>query len=97
VEYNLWVEENMTPERIAAVMTDIFDKRNEVIIDNMARTLKQYDTIIIPWGAMHMPVIEAAVLNRGFREGNRHERLSLDFRTIPYAKLWQKWSEVNSE
>lgn len=96
-EYNVWVSENMTPERIAGVMFDILDKRNEVVIDSMLRTLKRYDTIIIPWGAMHMPAIEEAVLEQGFVPGVAHERLSLDFRAIPYAELWQKWTEQTQE
>ncbi len=92
-EYNLWINDNMSEESIAAVMVDIIDKRNEVVIAGMVKTLKRYDTIIIPWGAMHMPAIEAAVLEQGFTPGIAHERLSLDFRNIPYAVLWQKWSE----
>ncbi len=92
-EYNAWVSENMTQERIAGVMFDILDKRNEVVIDSMLRTLKRYDTIIIPWGAMHMPAIEEAVLEQGFVPGVARERLSLDFRTIPYVELWQKWAK----
>jgi hypothetical protein len=95
-EYNVWVKENMTPERIAVVMADILDKRNAVVIDSMVRTLKYYDTVIIPWGAMHMPAIEAAVLEQGFKPAVEQERLSLDFRTIPYAELWQKWSEASA-
>ncbi len=92
-EYNLWITENMTEEGVAGVMTDIIDKRNEVVIASMVRTLEHYDTIIIPWGAMHMPAIEAAVLDEGFTPGVARERLSLDFRAIPYAELWQKLSE----
>lgn len=96
-EYNLWANENMTQERIAGVMVDILDKRNEVVIDGMLRTLKHYDTIIIPWGAMHMSAIEAAVLEQGFVPGPARERLSLDFRDIPYAELWQKWLEQSGD
>jgi hypothetical protein len=90
-EYNVWVDENMTTEGIAGVMADILDKRNKVVIDSMIRSLVRYDTIIIPWGAMHMPAIEAAVVDRGFIPGDKRERLSLDFRTLPYVKLWQKF------
>ena len=93
VDYNLWIERNMTEEGIAGVMADILDKRNDAVIAGMVQTLKRYDTIIIPWGAMHMPAIEAAVLEQGFAPGKAQERLSLDFRTIPYGDLWQKWSE----
>ena len=89
VEYNSWVEENMTEEKINTVMHDILDRRNTVIIENFTRALRHYDTIIIPWGAMHMPAIEKAVLSKGFRIDEEQERLSLDFRTIPYASLWQ--------
>jgi len=97
VDYNLWIEENMSEEGLAGVMADILDKRNDAVIAGMVQTLKRYDTIIIPWGAMHMPAIEAAVLEQGFAPGKAQERLSLDFRTIPYGELWQKWAEQASE
>ena len=93
VDYNLWIEDNMSEEGLAGVMFDILDKRNDAVIAGMVQTLKRYDTVIIPWGAMHMPAIEAAVLEQGFAPGKAQERLSLDFRTIPYGELWQKWSE----
>jgi 23S rRNA G2445 N2-methylase RlmL len=46
---------------------------------------------------MHMPAIEAAVLGQGFAPGAARERLSLDFRAIPYADLWRKWSSGDNE
>ena len=91
-EYSAWANENMTPERVAGVMADIIDKRNESVIASLSKTLQHYDTIIIPWGAMHMPGIEAAILDQGFKQGEKKERMSLDFRTLPYRELWQKWS-----
>jgi len=91
-EYSVWANENMTPEQVAVVMADIIDKRNESVIASMSKSLQRYDTIIIPWGAMHMPAIEAAVVNQGFEPGEKKERMSLDFRTLPYRELWQKWS-----
>jgi len=92
-EYNSWVEANMTPETMTSVMYDIVGRRNEVIIGHFHETLKHYDTIIIPWGAMHMPAIEKAVLGKGFRVGEKQERLSLDFRSIPYEKVIQFFTE----
>jgi hypothetical protein len=91
-EYNVWVNEHMTPEGVAGVMADILDKRNAVVIDSLVRSLVHYDTIIVPWGAMHMPAIEEAVLGHGFEQGAVRERLSLDFRTIPYLELWQRFT-----
>jgi hypothetical protein len=73
-------------------MTDILDKRNALVIDNMVRSLEYYDTVIIPWGAMHMPAIEAAVLKLGFAPGDERERLSVDFREIPIAELWRTFA-----
>ena len=70
-EYSAWANENMTPERVAGVMADIIDKRNETVIANVSKTLQHYDTIIIPWGAMHMPAIEAAILGQGFEPGEK--------------------------
>jgi hypothetical protein len=95
-EYNAWVSEQMTPEWIAGVMDDILDKRNAVVIDSMMRSLEYYDTIVIPWGAMHMPAIDAAVLELGFEPGAERERLSVDFRAIPYAELWRKFVVVSA-
>lgn len=90
-EYNAWADANMTPERISGVMNDILDKRNTAVIEGMQRSLKLYNTVIIPWGAMHMPAIEAAVVAQGFTRGPAHERLSLDFRSIAYRKMWKQW------
>ena len=90
--YNDWAGQHLTPEGMAGIMADILDKRNTAVIDSMVRSLTFYETIIIPWGAMHMPAIERAVLEQGFTPANRLERLSLDFRTLPYTELWQKWS-----
>jgi hypothetical protein len=91
-EYSDWAAENMSPDRIARVMADILDKRNQAVIASMAKALQHYDTIIVPWGALHMPAIEAAVLEQGFLPGEKRERMSLDFRAIPYRTLWRKWS-----
>lgn len=91
-DYQRWVNEKMTAERLSTVMGDILDKRNAVVIDGLLSSLEHYDTVVIPWGAMHMPAIEAAVLAQGFEPAARQERLSLDFRAIPYRELWRKWS-----
>ena len=90
-EYSDWASENMTPEQVADVMTDILDKRNDAVITSMSIALQRYQTIIIPWGALHMPAIETAVLDQGFEPGAKKERMSLDFRALPYREVWRKW------
>ncbi|MEJ2471430.1 MAG: hypothetical protein P8Y96_09955 [Desulfuromonadales bacterium] len=96
-QYNDWVNDNMTPERIETVMTDLIEKRNASLIAGMRRALPYYDTIIIPWGAMHMPGIQAAVLQDGFVLQTTRERLSLDFRQLPYDQLWQILSRLGQK
>ena len=88
-EYLDWAQVHATPKVISGVMADILDKRNQVVIDALQRSLERYDTVVVPWGGMHMPAIEAAVLKRGFVPGDRKERLLFSFSAIPYAKLWQ--------
>lgn len=90
--YNAWAEEHITPELVETLMEDILHKRNEAVIQGMNRSLRKYDTVFIPWGAMHMPGIEAAVLEKGFSLQQSRERLSLDFGKVPLAELLQKLS-----
>lgn len=86
--YNDWVLVHGTPEVYAGVMADILDKRNAVVIDALHRSLDRYDTIVVPWGGMHMPAIEAAILEAGFAPGDKKERLLFAFGSIPFTALW---------
>jgi hypothetical protein len=92
VAYNDWAQVHGTPEVFSGVMDDILHKRNEVVIDTLQRSLDRYDTIIVPWGGMHMPAIEAAVLKQGFVPGDKKERLLFAFSAIPFTALWQGMS-----
>jgi len=92
VAYNDWAQVHGTPEVFSGVMDDILHKRNEVVIDALQRSLDRYDTIVVPWGGMHMPAIEAAVLKQGFVPGDKKERLLFAFRAIPFMALWQEMS-----
>jgi hypothetical protein len=83
--YLTWIKENspeITPEEI---MMDILHKRNREVIHRMRQALDHYDTIIIPWGALHMPEIEAAVLAKDFQLKETRQRTSIDFRKMLHA------------
>jgi hypothetical protein len=73
-------------------MADIVYKRNAVVIDALQRSLDRYETIVVPWGGMHMPAIEAAVLKRGFAPGEKKERLLFAFSAISFTALLQEMS-----
>ncbi len=40
---------------------------------------KTYDTIIIPWGAAHMPYFSKALLERGYKVVKREENSVISF------------------
>ncbi|MEJ2157075.1 MAG: hypothetical protein P8X96_17205 [Desulfobacteraceae bacterium] len=80
--YLSWVRMNSPEFTPDTVMADILHKRNREVIHQMNRMLDHYDTIIIPWGALHMPEIEAAVQMRDFRLAETRRRTSIDFKRM---------------
>jgi hypothetical protein len=94
--YDRWAKENITPESTKVIFNDLIDVRNNVVLAWLDRTLPVYDTIVIPWGAMHMPGLEKAILERGFKLTASHEYLSVDFTTLPIENLLEKLSESPS-
>ena len=91
--YEAWAQENMNPEASEIIFSDLLDSRNEIVISWLDQVLPVYDTVVIPWGALHMPGIEAAILDRGFKQTSSRERLSVDFAKVPVSSLLQKLSE----
>jgi len=85
--YSAWMEKHMSPELYAVILGDILDKRNDTLLGHLSNALQHYDTVVIPWGAMHMPAIEAAVLAQGFTLVAEQERRSLDFARLPFADM----------
>ncbi|MDF1579155.1 MAG: hypothetical protein P1P74_00065 [Desulfuromonadales bacterium] len=84
----LWSNENMTPAMNATITADIIDKRNAAVDAWLSKVLGYYDTVLIPWGALHMAGIEQAVIRRGFQPITSEERLSIDFSTLPYRAFF---------
>ncbi|HWI41173.1 MAG TPA: hypothetical protein VNX25_06750 [Verrucomicrobiae bacterium] len=79
---NAWARRNMTPETEKVILEDILHGRNRVLLGYLDRVLPRYDTVVIPWGALHMAGIEQGVLARGFVLQEERER-----RSIGFAKL----------
>ncbi len=82
IAFNAWAKQNMTPAMQKTIMDDILHRRNSEVIRTMSKALSRYDTIIIPWGALHMPEIEESVLERGFTLQESRERTSIDFKKL---------------
>lgn len=79
---NSWSDKNITPEMTGIIMDDILHRRNMKVISYLEKALAGYDTVVIPWGALHMKEIEAEILKRGFRLQGELERTSIDFRKL---------------
>jgi len=79
---NAWAEKNITPQMYAVIMDDILHRRNEVVLRHLDNALKRYDTVLIPWGALHMKGLEEQVVKRGFVLQEERKRVSIDFKRM---------------
>ncbi len=62
-----------------AAVDELIELRNARLLDRLAEALGRYDHIVVPWGAAHMPGIEAGVLNQGFEVVARRPRRVFGF------------------
>ena len=76
-----------TPEQLTAFQRDILDRRNEHLIGELDAVLGDYRRVIVPWGALHLPAVEQAVVERGFEETSRALHPLLSWSTIAGALL----------
>jgi hypothetical protein len=60
-----------TAEQRLAFLVDIVDRRNEHLVGEIERALVEYERVIVPWGALHLPSVEQTVLTWGFAETSR--------------------------
>jgi len=82
---NAWAGKNITPQMYEIIMDDILHRRNKVVLHHLDNALKRYDTVIIPWGALHMKEIEAQVVERGFVLQEERKRMSIDFKRMLFS------------
>ena len=87
-EFNHWAADHITPETNRVILQDLIVRRNERVLGFLPQALTNYQTVIIPWGALHMPGIERRLINLGFTLQDRRERQSVDFLLLPYERLW---------
>ena len=79
ITLNKWAEAELTPEMNKIIMDDILHKRSQALISHLDKALANYETVVVPWGALHMAEIEESVLNRGFLLQDKKYRVSIDF------------------
>jgi hypothetical protein len=89
------MKSHMTDDMFKVIMKDILYRRNQKVIEALQKALASgaYNTIVIPWGALHMAEIEEAVRNNGFNLRGSTERLSVDFRKIDLSRLMRRLAD----
>lgn len=59
---------------ISGAITELIEARNAFLLDRIDESLDRYDQVIVPWGAAHMPGLEAALEADGFTLLSRKAR-----------------------
>jgi hypothetical protein len=88
-----WIQQEMPKDIEKILMNDLIDKRNHVVYSYLVQALPNYDTIVIPWGALHMPGIEREIKKLGFQLKSEQKRKSIDFLLLPYGDLWHSLTD----
>ncbi len=76
------MNDHYTEQDVNTVYADIIDKRNARLIASLDQALATHNTIIIPWGAEHMPTLEKALIDRGFSIRERETRNAIEYRSL---------------
>jgi hypothetical protein len=70
-------------EDISGAIRELIEARNAFLLDRIDQSLEHYDQIIVPWGAAHMPGLEAALEADGFTLLSRKARCVIGWRALP--------------
>jgi hypothetical protein len=73
------------PESLRVVWRDIFELRNQLLLAEIDAALEDYERIVVPWGALHLPAIEQAVTKDGFVQTGATRRRLISWPTIVSA------------
>jgi len=76
------LSDHYTESEIASVFDDILIRRNEHLLASFDANAMSYDTVIIPWGALHMPGLEAALTARGYAATERRTIRLVNYGTL---------------
>jgi hypothetical protein len=61
---------------------DLLGKRNRHLLEEIHARLSQSESIIVPWGAAHMPGIAREIQKSGFRLDKTREYVAIRFRSV---------------
>ncbi len=64
--FAIYLDLEAQPGKAAAITEDIIIRRNRNLISWIKASRINYREIVVPWGALHLPGIETAILQMGF-------------------------------
>ncbi|MEM8766323.1 MAG: hypothetical protein AAGE43_02680, partial [Pseudomonadota bacterium] len=73
----LFVLEELSASFSEGVFNDILFERNDRLLAHITATRGEFERVVVPWGAMHMPGIEASLIKLGFRDTGTERRWML--------------------
>jgi hypothetical protein len=79
--------DELGPNATQAAFRDLIENRNAHLLDEIRAGLDDYHRIVVPWGALHMPGIEDAILGWGFEQTASSQRQITAYQTILAALL----------
>jgi hypothetical protein len=79
--------DELGPEATQAAFRDLIDNRNAHLLAEIRAGLDDYQRIVVPWGALHLPGIEDAILDWGFEQTASTQRRIAAYQTILAALL----------
>jgi len=79
--------DELGPEATQTAFRDLIENRNAHLLDAIRAGLDDYDRIVVPWGALHLPGIEDAILGWGFEHTASSQRQIIAYQTILTALL----------
>jgi len=91
----LFHSKGLTPENLLKMMQysppphfeeelfdDLLKKRNRRLLQEIHAQLSQSDSLIVPWGAAHMPELAREIQKLGFRLDSTREQIAIRFRSF---------------
>jgi hypothetical protein len=80
------------PERWSVFQADVLTRRNQHLLEEIRSALGEYDRVIVPWGALHLPFVEQNLLEMHFEATSRTHHPLTSWATIA-AALWRPGTE----
>lgn len=75
------------PERWSVITEDVLTRRNLHLLEEIRGALGEYEHVIVPWGALHLPFVQLRIREMGFEPaGGTHHPLA-SWKTIARGLL----------